>query len=328
MKKILIIQTASIGDVILATPVAEKLHHHFPSATIDLLVKKGNESLFAGHPFIGQLLVWDKINSKYRNLLRLLRVIQNQDYDVIVNLQRFASSGFLTVFGRAAHTTGFRKNPFSMFFSRRFPHTVDGIHEVDRNLSLISGLVPDGPAPVRLYPQADSWALVSQYKTRVYITVAPASLWATKQFPADRWIGFLRQVNHLFIILVGGKADVGLCRAIVDGVGEARVLNLAGKLSLLDTAALMRDAQMNFVNDSAPLHLASSVNAPVTAVYCSTVPAFGFGPRSDNAAIVESDASLPCRPCGLHGFTTCPEKHFKCAYTIDIQKLLNRLNHE
>lgn len=328
MKKILIIQTASIGDVILATPVVEKLHLHFPTASIDLLVKKGNESLFAGHPFVGQLLVWDKRTTKYRNLLSLLRVIQQEKYDVIVNLQRFASTGFLTVFGRPAYSTGFRKNPFSPFFSRRFPHPIDGIHEVDRNLTLLTGLVPDGTAPVKLYPQPDSWARVSQYKTRGYITVAPASLWGTKQFPAARWIEFLQQVSDILIILVGGKGDADLCNAIGDGVGTSRVLNLAGKLSLLDTAALMRDARMNYVNDSAPMHLASSVNAPVTAIYCSTVPRFGFGPRSDNSAVVESDALLPCRPCGLHGFKICPQKHFRCASTIDIQKLLNRLSHE
>ncbi|HAQ65278.1 MAG TPA: heptosyltransferase [Bacteroidales bacterium] len=328
MKKILIIQTASIGDVILATPVIEKWHRYHPDDAVDILVKKGNDRLFTAHPFLRHVLVWNKQNDKYRNLLELLRFIQQERYDLIINLQRFASSGFLTAFSRAVHTRGFSKNPFSVFFSKRFPHYLDGRHEVDRNLSLLSGLVPEGTTPMQLYPPADSFAKVSQYKTHSYLTVAPASLWVTKQFPAVKWSGFLKQVTDYQVLLLGSKDDVLLCDSIVTSVGGHHVLNLAGKLSLMDTAALMRDAVMNYVNDSAPMHLASAMNAPVTAVYCSTVPHFGFGPRSDNSSVIETSESLACRPCGLHGYKECPEKHFKCATTIDINKLLSRLNNE
>lgn len=325
MKKILIIQTASIGDVILSTPVAEKWHAHFPDDAIDVLVKQGNESLFVGHPFIRQVLVWRKSEKKYRHLLHLLRVVQNTEYDVIVNLQRFASSGFLTFFGRGRYSTGFAKNPFSRLFSKRFPHHLDGRHEVERNLSLLEGLVPEGLAPVRLYPPTEAFAKVSQYKTSVYITVSPASLWPTKQFPAEKWVEFLRRVNGFDILLTGGKSDAPLCSSIAGQLGDARVLNLAGKLSLMESAALMRDARMNFVNDSAPVHLASAVNAPVTAIFCSTVPKFGFGPLSHDSRVVETSLDMKCRPCGLHGHRQCPEKHFQCAYSIDINHLLKRL---
>ena len=67
----------------------------------------------------------------------------------------------------------------------------------------------------------------------------------------------------------------------------------------LQSAALMRDAQMNYVNDSAPMHFASAMNAPVTAVYCSTIPAFGFGrPLSDRHFIVEIKKHLIAVPVG------------------------------
>jgi ADP-heptose:LPS heptosyltransferase len=79
---------------------------------------------------------------------------------------------------------------------------------------------------------------------------------------------------------------------------------------------------MNYVNDSAPMHFASAVNAPVTAVYCSTIPEFGFGPLSDNSHVVEIDKPLYCRPCGLHGYSSCPEKHFRCALEIENDQLM------
>ena len=63
---------------------------------------------------------------------------------------------------------------------------------------------------------------------------------------------------------------------------------------------------MNYVNDSAPMHMASAVNAPTTAIYCSTIPSFGFGPVATDSVIVETKKELECRPCGLHGRKKCP----------------------
>jgi heptosyltransferase-2 len=116
--------------------------------------------------------------------------------------------------------------------------------------------------------------------------------------------------------LLGAAGDFALCEAL--RAGRENVVNLAGKLSLLQSAALMRDAAMSYVNDSAPLHLASAMNAPTTCIFCSTVPAFGFGPLADNACIVEPAEPLECRPCGLHGFRKCPQQHFRCAKSIDV----------
>jgi len=73
MKKFLVIQTAFIGDVVLATGILEKLHLFYPDAEIDLLVRKGNEGLFSNHPFLYKLLIWDKKKNKYKNLFEILK---------------------------------------------------------------------------------------------------------------------------------------------------------------------------------------------------------------------------------------------------------------
>ena len=87
---------------------------------------------------------------------------------------------------------------------------------------------------------------------------------------------------------------------------------------MLDSAVLIEGSKMNYVNDSAPLHIASAMNAPVTAFFCSTVPSFGFGPLSDDATVVENTNDLDCRPCGIHGYKDCPKGHFKCGMEIDL----------
>jgi heptosyltransferase-2 len=89
----------------------------------------------------------------------------------------------------------------------------------------------------------------------------------------------------------------------------------------MQSACLMQKAKRNYVNDSGPLHLASAMNAPVTAFFCSTIPDFGFGPRSEDQQIIEVDEPLSCRPCGSHGFKACPKGHFNCGNLIKLDEL-------
>lgn len=330
LKKILVVQTASIGDVILTTPLIEKLHTFYPEAQIDILVKKGNESLFTNHPFLKSILIWNKKEHKYRNLLDLINVVREQEYDLLVNVQRFFTSGFLTLLSGAKKTVGFNKNPLSLFFSYRVKHLIgekgEEMHEVDRNHKLIERWTDKKSGKMKLYPRQNDLAKMSSYKTHKYICVAPTSLWFTKQYPVEKWIDFLKKIDStLYVYFLGAPVDADICQQIIVKSAHPNCLNLSGKLSFLESATLMKDASMNFVNDSAPMHLASSVNAAITVMYCSTVPEFGFGPMSDDSKIIEVNEVLDCRPCGLHGHRECPKEHFKCALNIDTILLLDRL---
>jgi heptosyltransferase-2 len=331
LKKILIIQTASLGDVILATPLIEKLHSHYPKARIDFVLKNGSEALLRHHPYLRHVMVWDKSEKKYARLWELLLLIREQQYDLVVNVQRFASSGLLTAFSGAKLSSGFGKNPFSLFFNNRVKHRISkqegGPHEIERNLKLIEFVTDKKVFYPRLYPSSHDFARMSQYKTKQYITVSPASLWFTKQYPREKWVEFIAALDPEWVVyFLGGERDKELVNSIIKESKHKNSLNLAGQLSLLESAALMRDAMMNYTNDSAPMHLASAMNAPVSAVFCSTVPAFGFGPLSERSFIIETKEKLSCRPCGLHGHQQCPKKHFHCAMHIETKQLLSCLN--
>ena len=270
MKKILIIQTAFLGDVILATPVVEQLHQDYPDSTIDILIRKGNEGLFIKHPFLHEIIIWNKKNKKIFNLLKIIKKIRSNKYDAIYNLQRFFSSGLITTFSGAQLTVGFDKNPLSFLFKKKIKHIISSgnqpIHEVDRNLSLVSD--NNNKATIRLYPSEIDYLNTKHLKKIKYICIAPASVWFTKQYPALKWIEFIDQISNDFnVYLLGSSDDCKICLEIIKNSTNKNVKDLSGELSLLETTALMHDAQMNFCNDSAPLHLASSVNAPVTAVF-------------------------------------------------------------
>ncbi|MBE9460386.1 glycosyltransferase family 9 protein [Dyadobacter subterraneus] len=327
-KRILVIQTAFIGDVILATSLLENLHQGFPDAQIDFLVRKGNEGLFENHPYLSNVLIWKKKEGKFKSLFQLLKQIRKTEYDWVINLQRFGSTGLLTGFSKAAKRTGFDKNPFSFLFTDKFPHQIEnGVHEVTRNNALIKNEVSGAISKPKLYPSNADFDFVKPYQSKPYICIAPASVWFTKQYTKEGWVRLINKIDDQYqIFLLGGPGDNTLAENIHNQIiSKDKIQNLCGKLSFLQSAALIKSSVMNFVNDSAPMHISSAVNASVTAVYCSTVPEFGFGPLSDDSHIVEVLEKLNCRPCGLHGHKACPEGHFKCAVDIKTEQFLELL---
>ena len=322
MENILVIQTAFLGDVILATSLVEKIKDHFPDAKIDFIIRKGYESIFDLHPKIHKVIAFDKDNNKFRNLYSLLKRVRYFKYDLVINIQRYLTTGLITVLTRSRLRVGFNKNPLSFLFDKKVKHTFDGSHEIVRNHKLIEWFTDKEPARPRLYPSRFNIENIKPFTQKPYICIAPASVWYTKQFPPERWVQLIDQIkNKCAIYLLGSSDDYQLGAQIQDKLSR-KVENLCGKLNLLDTAALMKDAVLNLVNDSAPLHIASAMNAPVIIFYLSTLPSFGYGPLSEDAQIIEVSENLKCRPCGLHGRMSCPEGHFDCAYKIDLNLVL------
>jgi ADP-heptose:LPS heptosyltransferase len=326
--KVLIIQTAYIGDVILATPIIEKLKEHNKDCTIDFLLRKGNETLLTNHPHINKVFIFDKKNKKYRNLISIIKSIRSESYDYIININRFFTAGLITILSGAKVKIGFNKSPFSFLFTKSVKHLISQnktiIHEVDRNLSLIKSLANNDFTRPKLYPSEEDYQ--KDLIGLDYICIAPATVWFTKQFPTEKWIELIHKLPPKYsVYLIGGAGDYDLCNQIQGKVGTRKIENLAGKLTFLQSATIIKNAKMTYANDSTPVHLASSMNAPIAVIYCSTLPEFGFGPLSDNSFIFEVNENLDCRPCGLHGKKHCKMGHFKCS-DISIERIIKETN--
>ena len=223
MQKILVVQTAFIGDVVLATALLETLHEQYPQASIDLVVRQGNESLFNEHPFISELIVWNKKENKYLNWLQVLQKIRAKKYDLLINLQRFAATGLWTVLSKATRTIGFDKNPFSFLFTHSVKHDVseNGVHEINRNHKLTASLGALKLCKPKLYPTKSDFEKVKIFQTEKYITIAPASVWFTKQFPLSAWLSFIQALPFEGVVyILGGPGDKSIGDSIVDEVSK------------------------------------------------------------------------------------------------------------
>lgn len=308
--------------MILATSAVESIKKFIPDCEIDFVLRKGNEELLAENPHIAKLIIWDKKNGKYRSLLKTIKEIRKEKYDAVFNFHRFASSGFMTLRTKSKVKCGFTSNPLSFFFTHKIKHELlSGKHETERNLNLLNTVLPElALVKPKIYTSQKITDKIAQLTySKSYVVMAPSSVWFTKQLPEHKWVELIQKQHFNYTIyLIGAPGDHDLMERIKSKSGSDQVENLAGQLMLTESAELIRNARMNYVNDSAPLHLASAMNAPVTAYFCSTVPQFGFGPLSEHSVIVEVNEKLSCRPCGLHGHKQCPQGHFKCGNQISI----------
>jgi ADP-heptose:LPS heptosyltransferase len=337
-QNILIIQTAFIGDSILALALVEETKRRFPKANIHFLLRKGNESIAINNPQIEKLWIWDKSGWKYINLLKLTLKMRAFKFEFVFNIHRHASSGMVTALMKAKSKIGFDKNPLSFLFSKKIQHKIphynlDGsyLHEVQRNFLLLNEVLgknieipkKEDLLP-KLYFSQNEIDKVMPLKHMPYVIIVPASVWFTKQWAKEKWIELVNQMpSDLRIYLVGAPAEKDFCNEIMGDHNNA--INLCGKLSLAESAFLMDGAFRVFVNDSAALHLATAVQAPVTAIFNSTVPEFGYGIIGSKSKLIQLSPRLDCMPCGLHGHKACPKSHYNCAMKIETVTVLKTL---
>jgi len=324
--KVLIIQTAFLGDAVLSTSMVEKIRLESPDTQVDLLVRKGNECILSAYPHLNlrHIHVYDKSN-KWASWWALRRHLSQESYDQVFVVQRFFGMGLLSISIGAKKVIGFAKNPMAWFFNERVQHDFgNGLHETERNSGLLASWLGKTTYPPSLHVK--NYSLPEGLESNQYICISPGSVWETKRLPITKWIEFI----HLLpvsqpIVLMGSPNERDLSDQIEAAfVGQGRnIHNETGKHNLLGSTYIYQESLLAFVNDSGPLHLCSAVDTPTVALFCSTIPAFGFGPLSTWNRVIEVREKLACRPCGDHGKKNCPLGHFACGNQIEAKEMLN-----
>jgi heptosyltransferase-2 len=333
IEHILVIQTAFIGDAILTLPLIQTLKSTYPSALIDVLAIPRTAEIFANHPAIFRVIEFDK-RKKDKGIEGMRRAkarLRTVAYDVVVVPHRSLRSAVLARMTKCPRTIGFDRSAGWFLFKAVVRYDA-AIHEIERNLSLLKPLniqIPANALP-RLYPSASDRQFVDSViggfhpgEKRDLIAVAPGTVWNTKRWPKERFAEVCGQLSarHYAVILIGGSEDIALCGEIAATVKAGGVFDAAGKLSLLQSAELIRRCRLLIANDSAPVHLAAAVGTPVEAIFGATVPEFGFAPRGLCDSVVET-IGLPCRPCSIHGGRRCPIGTFDCMMFISSERVL------
>jgi heptosyltransferase-2 len=328
--RILIIQTAFIGDVILCTPLIKVLRETFPDAFISFLLIPETENVSENNPHLNEVLVYDKREKRgLGSFLQIVTKVKQGKFDLAVIPHRSLRSSLLAYLSGIPERIGFDRAIGSSLFTRKVTYRAN-LHEVDRNLSLLSCFTPHPTdTSPELFPSTEDFSYARKLLSdsgiaegEKIVGVAPGSVWATKRWLPERFAevsDLLLKEAGAKVVFLGSEEDRTLCERIADSMTE-KPSTLAGKTSVLQSAAIVSLCKVILSNDSAPVHIASAMGTPVVAIFGSTIPEFGFAPYGVDQVIIQKQ--LDCRPCGIHGRRQCPEKHFRCMQDISIEEVL------
>ncbi len=335
--KILIIRFSSIGDIVLASPLLRTIRSRFPTAQIDFVTKAEYAELVRSNHSLNYTYAYDS-RTGFDGLRDLKRRITAEGYDLIVDIHNSLRSRFLrsvrgvgdivVVDKRVVERTAlvkFKKNWYRDVVSvaDRYIEPVApwGVSNDDKGLELH---VTDEV----LFGVNARMAKLKLHRFEAVFGLCPGARHLTKRWPADRYAEAgirLATGSDAAILLFGGPEDKETTAEIASTIGAAagsdRVFDLAGALTIMETAAALEYVDVVVTNDSGLMHVAAARRRPLVAVFGSTVREFGFFPVHSEATVFEV-SGLPCRPCSSIGRSTCPEGHLRCLVDTSVEAVV------
>ncbi len=310
--RILLVQTAFLGDTILSTPVVENLKSIYPNADIYTLTTPLSERFFKYNPNVYKTLTYDKKNhGGIKDFFKQVKELKSYNFDMVFSLQKSHRTSLMLYLTGIKRRVGFKSAKLSFLYTERiFRDTTK--HDALRNLSILSNeTLKEGFTPkldIKLY--LPSREIIGEgfieeiERIGSYIVLSPGSVWNTKRWDKDEYKALLNKLlkEGYNVICSGSKSEFEICDYISNGT---KAINLAGRTTIEQTMYLVSKAKGVVCNDSMMLHLTSAFKVPCVVVFCATVPEFGFGPWQNEKAVILEDENLKCRPCGRHGTKVC-----------------------
>jgi len=322
MDNYLIIQTAFLGDVVLALSMAEYIRSMDNDAHIIFVTTRVSEPIASHCPFIDEVVVYDKYKDDkgLSGIWKLANKLNSRKYIAVFTPHRSLRSTLLTKLIASGKKYGFDKAALSWIYNNRIKYESSS-HEIERNLSLVRTHWIDISSDL-LLP-----VIKVDTEKKDSICIAPGSVWATKRWPVQKWIELVSQpeLAEKEIVIIGSENDEEIANEIELKAGNNSIRNLAGKLSIVESITKIAECKLIVSNDSAPQHFAMAVGTPVITIFGATVPRFGFYPVGQYDKIIETEKELACRPCGIHGKQKCAIKTFDCMNSIDVRKVIDEI---
>ncbi len=333
LHKTLIIRFSSVGDVVLSSLLLRIFHKSFPECRTDYLVKNEYADLVKYNPHVSGVIELPP-DDRIRDLWRLRRAIRLQGYDLIVDIHNSLRSRLICFGWR--NVVRVRKRKIARFLLvkvkwnlyRLFggaPGVAERYLETVRHL----GVENDGNGLEVFCPPSAQAAAQKRLMDegigpgRLFIGIAPSARHFNKIWPRERFAeaaSVIAREKKAAVLLFGfGQDETALCQdvklLIEQQSSDIRVISLAGRLSLTETAAMMDRCSVVVTNDSGLMHLASARKRKVVAIFGPTVRELGFFPYGTTSTVVE-DTTVSCRPCTHIGLPRCPKGHFHCMKNI------------
>ncbi|HUU98395.1 MAG TPA: lipopolysaccharide heptosyltransferase I [Phycisphaerae bacterium] len=343
-KRILIIKPSSLGDIVHALPVLAALRRANPGAHIAWLASRSFAALLDGHPLLDEVIVFDR--ARYGKMLRsgralgeflrFLRELRRRRFDLVVDLQGLFRSGFLAFASGAEQRVGFAaaRESAGLFYTQRVRCPPDARHAVDKNLCVVAALGlrtdrPEFPLGLRLEEIRAAKTLLTTAAGRplkTFTAVIPGARWESKRWRPERIAALIDRMHEESLpscVLLGSAADRPFADRVVAAC-HSPAIDLVGRTSLRELAALLGLSDRVICHDSGPMHIAAALDKPLVAIFGPTDPEVtgpyrcpkegAFGTRPTFRVVA---TPIECSPCRLR---TCD--HHSCMEQLAVETVL------
>ncbi|HUI24758.1 MAG TPA: lipopolysaccharide heptosyltransferase II [Candidatus Kryptonia bacterium] len=334
--RIVVAQTAFLGDVVLTTPVFAAVRRHWPEAHITAWVRPEAAGVLAGHPAVDAALLDDK-RGRDRGLAGVVRVarrVRAGRFDVALAVHKSLRTAVVLALARVPRRIGFRQSAGAWLYHERATRD-PAQHDLDRNLAIVAPLGID-PSRESAQPELsvtpESQARLDTLLRHAGVPVgaplvglAPGSVWATKRWTPEGYAAVAVELSRrgYTVVLLGAPNEAAIAADVNRRAGGIAI-SLAGQTDVATLVAAIDRCRAMVCNDSAPMHIAAARGVPQVAVFGPTHPSMGFAPRGDNAIVVQRD--LSCRPCSTHGGVRCPIGTHACMRDLASAEVLAALD--
>ena len=319
--KILILQLASIGDVVLTSPVVRCLKQQLPEAAIHFCTRRAYEPIIAYSPHLAQKHYLDA------SLFDLIRQLRAEQFDYVIDLQNTFTTDLIKV-ALGTRSYSVEKQSLRQWMYVRWKiNALPEQHIVDRYMATVQplGIRNDGHGLDYFIPYKDEveTAWLPDTHQNDFVAFAIGGQHITRRLPVLRMIELCLKINYP-IVLLGDKADAKVGDELVRAIGEGQIYNACGHYNLNQSASLLQRARVVFSHDTGLMHIAAAFGKKVYSIWGSTTPQFGFYPYKTPHVRLETPG-LGCRPCSATGLGNCPMHHFKCmndlSFDFDVKEL-------
>ncbi|MBD3305825.1 hypothetical protein GF339_05530 [candidate division KSB3 bacterium] len=347
IQRILLVQLDEIGDVVMTTPLFRAVRQNFPDAWITLVVKPAVVNLVERCPYLNEILAYRPMGPGGRcwrtrrhvnTMLFAAIYLWRRRFDLVL-LPRwdvdYTYATFLAYLSGAPWRVGYseyvlpKKQSVNAGYDLLLTHVITTTgnvkHEVERNLDVLRflhGKIQDDALELWVGEDDEGMAenTFAQHgigSDALIVGLGPSSgTLALKQWPLERFVEIGRWLQITYdatLLVIGDQGDIPLGRTLAREL-EGNVINMAGKTSLRQTAALLRRCSLFVGNDTGPMHIAAALKIPVIALFGPSC-AHRFSPWGAGHQIISVD--LPCKPCHQDGhLNRCRQCRFDQPYCM------------
>jgi len=303
--KFLVIRFSSIGDILLCTPVFRLIKHKFPHAEIHFVTKSSFANLFKGNENVNQIFAWENTSDRSE-------LFKNQ-YDAIIDLHSNLRSLLLKLrFWNVPHLTLKKKNVSKWLFTLTKSKIFNVSHIVERYVDTLKyyGIENDFEG-LDFVCENESENILKLPES--YACLVLGGTYLTKRIPHKKIIELITKSANSKFVLIGGKGEYELGEQIFNQFPEV-ILNFSGKISIQESAIVLKNSKVVVSGDTGMAHLASALGKPIAMIWGNTDLGYGMGPVNRQNIEIQNFVveKLSCHPCSKLGFDACPKGHFNC----------------